>query len=137
MTLEQERREMFPAFIVALDAIDSGADVVPFKEEYPNTLLDSYRKGVSRRQAIICYTKWMHRFNVKDVFRDLGYLQGELNEAKKAWESEGTEDFAKELADVAIYCYGIAQMIGADLDTVIEDKMKFNIQRSYQKEGFD
>ena len=137
MTLEQKRREMLPAFMAALDSIDSGEDVLPFEDEYPNTLLVSYRKGVSRRQTIICYTKWMHRFNVKDVFRDLGYLQGELNEAKKAWESEGTENFVKELADVAIYCYGIAQMVGADLDTAIEDKMKFNIQRSYQKEGFD
>ena len=137
MTLEEKRRELYPAFVAALDYIDSGEEVVPFKDDYPNKLLACYRNGVSRRQVLISYTKWLHRFNVKDVFRDLGFLQGELNEAKKAWDSEGTGDFAKELADIAIYCYGIAQMIGVDLDTVIEEKMKYNVQRSYDKEGFD
>lgn len=134
MTTEEKRRQLLPSFISALNCIDVGKGIPIFDDEYLNELLHSYRNGVSRRQIIISYTKWMHDFNIHDASINLKHMQGEVDEANEAWRSESTEAFVKELADVVIYCYGIAQIVGFDLDSVIEDKMKFNIERSYQKE---
>lgn len=134
MTQEQKRRERFSEFMSALDCVDWGRPVYSLDGEYLDKLVQDYIHGVSRRQTVINFTKWMHGFNVTDVGRDLDYLQGEVDEAKEAWQTATSEDFLRELADIVIYCYGIAQMQGVDLDRVIEEKMQYNLNRSYQKE---
>lgn len=43
------------------------------------------------------------------------------------------EDFGLELADIAIYLLGIAEIIGVDLEQEILKKMEINEQREYQQ----
>jgi hypothetical protein len=57
-------------------------------------------------------------FNVSDVPLEVCLLQGEVAEFFDAWRRRRPEDAAEELADVAIYVLGLAQMIGVDLDGV-------------------
>ncbi len=133
-TIEERRSKVTADFLGVLNMIDQGRPVKSFGVLYLDSLINSYRDGMSRRQVIISFTKWMHNFNVSDKAVDLELLRGEVDEAEEALEKQTAENFAKELADVAIYCYGLAQMAGYDLDTVIEDKMRYNLERRYMKE---
>ena len=49
-----------------------------------------------------------------------------------AWR-KGCDDFGEELADVAIYLLGLAEMTGVDLQDEIEAKMAKNAARAYQR----
>lgn len=132
MTMEQVRRTLFPAFIGELDNIDQNQETGSMGDPYLDGLLEAYKGGISRRQVVISFTKWMHGFNVEDVTRDLVYLMKEVNEAMEAHLLATPQDTAEELADVAIYCYGISQMLGIDLEKTIEAKMAYNRERDYQ-----
>jgi NTP pyrophosphatase (non-canonical NTP hydrolase) len=59
-------------------------------------------------------------------------LQGEMAEAFDAWR-KGRDDLGEELADVAIYLLGLAEMTGIDLLDEIEAKMARNAARVYQR----
>lgn len=132
MTTEQARREYYPAFIGALDCIDKHCRFNSMGVPYLDDLLRDYQRGISRRQVVISFTKWMHDFNVTDVSKDLVYLMKEVNEAMEAHLLATPQDTAEELADVAIYCYGISQMLGIDLEETIVAKMAYNKERNYQ-----
>lgn len=136
MSLEQERRDLAEVFYSRAQAASEGKDYIPFDDCFLNSLLLQAELGVSLRQVMISYTKWMHGFDTNNVSRDLARLQGEVLEAFEAYNNvidiPGT---VEELADVVIYCYGIATMLGHDLDTVIRNKMEYNIQRSYERQG--
>lgn len=132
MTMEQVRRTLFPAFIGELDNIDQNQETGSMGDPYLDGLLEAYKGDISRRQVVISFTKWMHGFNVEDVTRDLVYLMKEVNEAMEAHLLATPQDTAEELADVAIYCYGISQMLGIDLEKTIEAKMAYNRERDYQ-----
>lgn len=85
-----------------------------------------------RRQQDISLTKYLHGFNVTDIAKDIPYLRGEVDAVQQAVEAgEAPERIAEELADVAIYCYGMAQIIGMDLDKAIFSKMETNKHRKY------
>src|ERR1700683_3141602 len=71
-------------------------------------------------------------FNATDVPLEFCLLQGEIAEAFDAWR-KGREDVGEELADVAIYLLGIAQMTGIDWQGEIEAKMAENATRVYQR----
>lgn len=49
--------------------------------------------------------------------------------------SDDAFHFIQEPTDVVVYCYGIAQMLGHDLDHAIEHKMREVFRRTYHKEG--
>ena len=59
-------------------------------------------------------------------------LQGEVAEAFEAWR-KGRESAREELADVAIYLLGLAEMTGFDLQDEIEAKIAKNSARSYHQ----
>lgn len=134
MSMEQERREFFPVFQQAMELIDNGFTPIPAEDSYLNQLLESYKNGISKKQIQISYNKWLHGFNTDNVGIDLALLVGEMSEVLEAHSRRDREDMILELADVAIYCYGIAQMLGKDLDTAIAIKMDEFFNRTYRKD---
>jgi hypothetical protein len=70
-------------------------------------------------------------FNTTNVPLEFCLLQGEIAEAFEAWR-KGHEDAGEELADVAIYLLGLAEMTGVDLQDQIEAKMAKNAARVYR-----
>jgi NTP pyrophosphatase (non-canonical NTP hydrolase) len=71
-------------------------------------------------------------FNTTDVPLEFCLLQGEMAEALDAWR-KGRDHLGEELADVAIYLLGLAEMTGVDLQNEIEAKMAKNAARVYQR----
>ena len=71
-------------------------------------------------------------FNTTNVPLEFCLLQGEIAEAFDAWR-KGREDIGEELADVAIYLLGLAEMTGVDLQDQIEAKMAENATRMYRR----
>ena len=71
-------------------------------------------------------------FNTIDIPLEFCLLQGEIAEAFDAWR-KGREDLGEELADVAIYLLGLAEMTGVDLQAEIEAKMAKNAARVYRR----
>lgn len=74
-------------------------------------------------------------FNVTDVYKELCYIQGELTEIFEAYKDK-KEDLGEELADVALYLLGLAEILGFDLETELLKKMDKNEKRIYiQQDG--
>ena len=76
--------------------------------------------------------KVKHNFNTTNVEREFCLLYGEVGEAYEAWIKKH-DNMSEELADVAIYLFGLAQMTGVDLQTEVEKKMAINEKREYVK----
>ena len=70
-------------------------------------------------------------FNVTDLNKEFCLLYGEVAEAYDAWRKE-KPDFAEELADIAIYLLGIAEITKVDLGSEISKKLDINEQREYR-----
>lgn len=70
-------------------------------------------------------------FNTTDVPLEFCLLQGEVAEAFDAWR-KGRVSVGEELADVAIYLLGLAEMTGVDLQQEVEVKIARNAARVYQ-----
>ena len=64
-------------------------------------------------------------FSVTDVPLEFWLLQREISEAFTAWR-EGSAELGAELADVAIFTMGLAEMTGVDLGREVEAKLSFN-----------
>ena len=73
-------------------------------------------------------------FNVTDVYREFCYTYGELSEACEAYIKK-KDDLGEELADVAIYLLGLAEILGIDLEKEILNKMDKNEKRRYIQEN--
>jgi len=74
-------------------------------------------------------------FNVTDIYMEFCYTQGELSEAFHAY-AQKDPDVGEELADVAIYLLGLAEILHVDLEQEILRKMDKNERRQYiQQEG--
>src|SRR5437764_15283212 len=71
-------------------------------------------------------------FNTTDVPLEFCLLQGEIAEAFDAWR-QGRADVGEELADVAIYLLGLAEMTGVDLQDQVEAKLAKNATRTYRR----
>ncbi|MGN0743138.1 MAG: MazG-like family protein [Candidatus Fimadaptatus sp.] len=69
-------------------------------------------------------------FNVTDVNLEFCLTYGELAEAHEAWRSK-RPDVGEELADVAIYLMGLAEILGVDLQAEVERKVSKNRRREY------
>jgi NTP pyrophosphatase (non-canonical NTP hydrolase) len=70
-------------------------------------------------------------FNTTDVPLEFCLLQSEVAEAFDSWR-KGRVDVGEELADAAIFLFGLAQMTGVDLDEEIEAKIAKNTGRGYR-----
>ncbi|MBO5939002.1 MAG: hypothetical protein J6Q82_05840 [Clostridia bacterium] len=70
-------------------------------------------------------------FNITDISKEFCLLYGEVAKAYDAWRKQ-KGDVGEELADVAIYLMGLSEMLGIDLTTEIENKMKINQDREYK-----
>ena len=76
--------------------------------------------------------KQAKRFNVTDVPLEFCLLSGEVAEAFSAWRKGRSEELAAELADVAIFLLGLAEMTGTDLGQAVEAKLAANEAREYR-----
>lgn len=71
-------------------------------------------------------------FNTTDVSKEFMLLVEEVGEAHGAWRKE-KPDFGEELANVAAFLFGVAEMTGVDLETEIEAKMQKVREREYEE----
>jgi NTP pyrophosphatase (non-canonical NTP hydrolase) len=71
-------------------------------------------------------------FNTTDVPLEFCLLQGEVSEAFDAWR-KGQGSVGEELADVAIYLFSLAHMLGIDLQGEVEAKIAKNAARVYSR----
>ena len=69
-------------------------------------------------------------FNVTHVPPGFCLLQREMAEAFTAWR-EGSAELGAELADVAIFTMGLAEMTGTDFGREIDAKLSVNESRPY------
>jgi NTP pyrophosphatase (non-canonical NTP hydrolase) len=69
-------------------------------------------------------------FNTTDVPLELCLLSAEVSELFEAWRS-GDGNVGEELADVAIYVLGLAEILGVNLEEEINAKMSSNLRRRY------
>jgi len=86
---------------------------------------------LAEAQRLVYENKVVHNFNVADVNKEFCLLYGELAEAYEAWRKK-KDDLGEELADVAIYLLGLAEIVGVSLEDEIERKMKKNESREYE-----
>ena len=73
-----------------------------------------------------------HHFNITDVKYEFCLLYGEVGEAFDAW-NRGRGSVGEELADVAIYLMGLAEILGVDLEDEVVRKMAINRRRVYAR----
>jgi NTP pyrophosphatase (non-canonical NTP hydrolase) len=70
-------------------------------------------------------------FNTTNVEKEFCYLYGEVGEAYDAFLKK-KDDLGTELADIAIYLLGIAEILGFSLKDEIEKKVQINKSRKYE-----
>lgn len=71
-------------------------------------------------------------FNVTNVEKEFCLLYGEVAEAYEAYRKKKI-DLGEEIADVAIYLLGIAEILDKNLEEEILKKLEINENRKYQK----
>ena len=71
-------------------------------------------------------------FNTTDINLEFCLLYGEVAEAFDAYKKK-KDDLAEELADVAIYLLGMAEILDIDLEKEILKKVNKNEKRVYKK----
>lgn len=83
-------------------------------------------------QKVVYKNKIDKGFNVTDVNKEFCLLYGEVAEAYDAWRKKQS-NVGEELADIAIYLLGLSEILGIDLLAEIEEKIKINQKREYQR----
>lgn len=81
-------------------------------------------------QKAVYQNKLEHQFNVTDVDLEFLLLYDEVHEAWEAYRKKSREATADELADVAIYLLGLAEILEIDLGEAIAKKMAYNRVRT-------
>ena len=93
--------------------------------------LTKYEIGsTSKVQKRVYNNKVNHGFNTTDIPKEFCLMYGEVAEAFDAWKHNSGLDL--ELADIAIYLLGIAEITGIDLGQAVDKKMAINEQRKYE-----
>ena len=87
---------------------------------------------LKQKQKEVIQNKINHGFNTTDISMEFCLANGELGEAYIAWLKK-QDDVGEELADVAIYLLGIAEILGINLEEEIEHKIEKNKTRIYKK----
>lgn len=83
-------------------------------------------------QREVLQNKIRHGFNTTDMEQEFCYLYKEVAEAYDAYYKQ-MDSFGEELADVAIFLLGIAEIKGIDLEAEILKKVQKNKDRVYMK----
>ena len=83
-------------------------------------------------QREVLQNKIRHGFNTTDMEQEFCYLYKEVAEAYDAYYKQ-MDNFGEELADVAIFLLGIAEIKGIDLEAEILKKVQKNKDRVYTK----
>jgi predicted house-cleaning noncanonical NTP pyrophosphatase (MazG superfamily) len=83
-------------------------------------------------QKIAWDTRSAKDINTSDVSLGFGLLSGEVSKAFDAW-SKGRREMAEELAAIAIFLLRLAEMVGTDLQEVVEAKLAVSKSRIYAK----
>ena len=87
--------------------------------------------NVNETQKKVVENKINKGFNTTDINLEFNLLYGEVAEAFDAWLKK-TDNLPSELADVAIYLMGIAELLGISLEDEIIKKMEINAHRTYK-----
>lgn len=87
--------------------------------------------NIKELQKEVIQNKVKHGFNITDIKFKLLLLYGEVNELFQAWLKDDGENIGEELADVAIFLLGIAEILDKDLGKEIIKKMNINANRVY------
>lgn len=82
-------------------------------------------------QKQIYQNKVDKNFNVTDINKEFCLTYGEVSEAYEAWRKH-KDDLGEELADVAIYLFGLAEILNIDLENEIVRKVYKNSKREYK-----
>lgn len=88
------------------------------------------------RQKRIYRNKVNHGFNVVDMHEEARFILREVVELMQGINHKDTDNIIEELADIVIFSYGLAEIVGIDLDKEIEHKMTINEQRVYEKDKY-
>lgn len=86
---------------------------------------------LDKKQKEVMENKVKHGWDKTTIPAEFCYLYGECGEAYDAW-LKGKDDLGSELADVALYLMGIAEMLGFSLEQEIEKKLEINSHRVYK-----
>ena len=81
-------------------------------------------------QARIYQNKVAQGFNVSNIEKEVCLLHGELAEFYEAYRKR-LPTVGEELADVAIYLLGLAEILQVDIGREIDRKMNINEHRKY------
>ena len=73
-------------------------------------------------------------WNTSSIETELCLMQGEISEFYEAYRKH-LPSIGEELADVAIYLLGVAEILHIDLEKEIERKMSINRNRQYTQIG--
>ena len=73
-------------------------------------------------------------FNLTDIYKEFCYAYGELSEACDAYLKK-EDTVGEELADVAIFILGLAEMLDISLEDEILSKVDKNERRQYIQEN--
>jgi NTP pyrophosphatase (non-canonical NTP hydrolase) len=87
--------------------------------------------AVRELQEAAYANKMAKGFNVTDVPLEFCYLYSEVGEAFEAYR-KGLATIGEELADVAIYLLGLAEILHIDLEAEVRAKMATNATRTYR-----
>lgn len=87
---------------------------------------------LSNIQKQIFDNKRRQGFNTTNVELEFCYINGELAEAFEAY-CRKLPTVGEELADVAIYLYGLAEILGYNLNEEILKKVTKNSKRIYKE----
>lgn len=87
---------------------------------------------LKQKQKEIFQNKINKGFNTTDINKEFCYLYGEVAEAFDAYRNK-KDDLNEELADIAIFTMGIAEMLNINLEEAIKNKVEKNNKRKYVK----
>ncbi len=85
-------------------------------------------------QQTIFQNKVDKHWNISSIETELCLMQGEIAEFYEAYRKH-LPGIGEELADVAIYLLGVAEILHIDLEKEIERKMSINRNRQYTQIG--
>lgn len=86
-------------------------------------------------QKLVFKNKVEKGFNITNIEKEFLLLYGEVAEAFDAYKKNDTAELAEELADIAIYLLGLAEILNVDLDKEIQQKIAINQNRTYASNG--